>query len=450
MNDISWLLNLFRINKNKIAIIEDNNKYTYLEFINRIEYYVSFLLENTISSKKIVAINSEYSFESISFFFALVKNKNIIVPIVSNIKHEVMSKLSVVNADFLITFHNKTIKYEKQESNFEKHKLIKELHKTGDSGLVLFSSGSTGEPKAMLHNFDKLQKSYKNKKQKSINTLVFLSFDHIGGIDTMLRIFSISGTVTIPDTRGIEDICKIIEEHKIDVLPATPTFLNLLLLGQLHKQYDLSSLSIISFGAEPMPESLLKVLGKEFSYVSLQQKFGTSETNAISVRNQSNNSLFIKIDDPNVEYKIVDNELCLKSKTQVMGYLNSSMESFTNDGWFKTGDLVETTDDGFIKIIGRNKEVINVGGEKVLPSEVESVILSMDIIDDVMVYSQSNIITGQTVVCDAVFNIDIATKEAKKLIRKFCKNTLDGYKIPTKVNLVDATNFSSRFKKIRK
>jgi len=68
----------------------------------------------------------------------------------------------------------------------------------------------------------------------------------------------------------------------------------------------------------------------------------------------------------------------------------------------------------------------------------------------VMVYGESNIITGQTVVCDAVINIDIETREAKKLIRKFCKNSLDGYKIPTKVNLVDKTNFGDRFKKIRK
>ena len=133
-----------------------------------------------------------------------------------------------------------------------------------------------------------------------------------------------------------------------------------------------------------------------------------------------------------------------------MGYLNSSMDSFTDDGWFKTGDLVKKTDDDYIKIIGRNKEVINVGGEKVLPNEVESVILSMAEIDDVMVYGQSNIITGQTVVCDAVLNITVENREAKKIIRKFCKDNLDGYKIPTKVNIVNKTNFGSRFKKIRK
>ena len=147
----------------------------------------------------------------------------------------------------------------------------------------------------------------------------------------------------------------------------------------------------------------------------------------------------MKLDDSNLEYKIVDDELWLKSKTQVMGYLNSSMNSFTDDGWFKTGDLVEKTDDGYIKIIGRNKEVINVGGEKVLPNEVESVILSMDMVDDVMVYGESNIITGQTVVCDAVINIDIETDKiiiggeeegytefTKEEFKLFCDEVING------------------------
>ena len=122
----------------------------------------------------------------------------------------------------------------------------------------------------------------------------------------------------------------------------------------------------------------------------------------------------------------------MKSKTQVIGYLNSSMENFTDDGWFKTGDLVET-DDAYIKIVGRNKEIINVGGEKVLPNEVEAILLSIDEIADVMVYGEVNIITGQTVVCDVVLETDIETKEYLKnyknaLQRKLSKlqNTYKG------------------------
>ncbi len=86
----------------------------------------------------------------------------------------------------------------------------------------------------------------------------------------------------------------------------------------------------------------------------------------------------IKIDDLNLDYKIIEGELWLKSKTQILGYLNASMENFNSDGWFCTGDSVLLCDDGFMKIIGRTQEVINVGGEKVLPAEVESVLLEIE------------------------------------------------------------------------
>jgi acyl-CoA synthetase (AMP-forming)/AMP-acid ligase II len=199
-----------------------------------------------------------------------------------------------------------------------------------------------------------------------------------------------------------------------------------------------------------MPESLLKKLKGVFPKVKFLQTFGTSETGIASTSSKSSNSTFMKIDDPELKYKIVDNELWLKSKTQIIGYLNSSMNSFTNDGWFKTGDLVETTDDGYIKIIGRNKEIINVGGEKVLPNEVESMILLIPEIEDVLVYGEKNIITGQTVVCDVVLKEEIEARKIKKILRKYCKSKLASYKIPTKVNIVLKTNFGDRFKKIRK
>ena len=70
------------------------------------------------------------------------------------------------------------------------HKMIKSLQDTNSSGLILFSSGSTGKPKAMIHNFDHLVNHYQNKKEKSMNMIVFLMFDHIGGLNTLLNILS--------------------------------------------------------------------------------------------------------------------------------------------------------------------------------------------------------------------------------------------------------------------
>ena len=445
---MSWLIDNFKRFDKKIAIIYNNKKYTYKDLLDKIEEYLDYF-KDKVKRGEVVAILGDYSFENIALLLALYLNKNIIAPITSTKESEIKERLQEANCDKKLKIDNEKLIIENLNCK-TKHQLIKNLQNKNNSGLILFSSGSTGKPKAMIHNFDNLEDYYKGKKEKNINTLIFLSFDHIGGIDTLLRQLSIGGILSIPQDRHPESICKIIEKYKINVLPASPTFLNLLIISEAYKKYDLNSLRIIAFGAEPMPETLLKKLNKLFPNVKLHQKFGTSETNAIKVINKSNNSLFIKIDDPNLEYKIVNKELWLRSKTQVLGYLNAPMDSFTEDGWFKTGDLVEVTDDGYIKIIGRSKEIINVGGEKVMPSEVESVILEIPEVIDCMVYGEKNAITGQTVVVDVVMQDGIDKKEAKKIIRKYCKQKLDDYKVPTKVNLVKKTNFGDRFKKIRR
>lgn len=442
----NWIFDNFKRFKNKIAIIYKNRTYTYLQLFFKIQKIEKELLSN-IKKNEVVAIIGDYSFESIALLFVLYKNRNIIVPITSVAKSEIKEKIEESYCDKVVKIVDEKYFIENVVIYKEKHEIIKTLQEKNSSGLILFSSGSTGKPKAMVHNFDNLINSYKDKKEKSLNMIIFLMFDHIGGLNTLLNILSIGSTMIIPENRNPDDICKLIQDYKITVLPSSPTFLNLILMSNSHNKYDLSSLKMITYGTETMPDSLLNRLKDIFPKVKFLQTFGTSETGIANTKSKASNSTFMKIEDLDLEYKIVENELWLKSKTQILGYLNSSMDSFTKDGWFKTGDLVETLDDDYLKIIGRNKEVINVGGQKVLPSEVESIILSMNEIDDCMVYGEKNIITGETVVCDVVCKNEI--QNIKVLIRKFCKDKLDNYKIPTKVNIVDKTNFTHRFKKIR-
>ena len=429
------------------AIIYDGKKYSYNELYIKIKEIESFI-KDKIKSGEVVAILADYSFVSIALFFALYENKNIIAPITSISQKEIDGKVKESFSTKIINLENEKLVITNIKSEAS-HKIINDLQNAKCAGLILFSSGSTGAPKAMIHNLDTLVDSYGDKKQKQINMLVFLMFDHIGGINTMLNILSMNATMIIPQNRNADDICQLIEEYKIAVLPSSPTFLNLILINRSYEKYDLSSLRMITYGTETMPEGLLNRLKAVFSKVKFLQTFGTSETGIAATSSKSSSSTFMKIDDENLEYKIVDNELWLRSKTQILGYLNRSMESFTNDGWFKTGDLVELDNEGFIKIIGRNKEIINVGGQKVLPSEVESVLLGMDEIEDCLVYGEQNAITGQSVSCDVVLKHGIDDSGFKILVRKFCKDKLDSFKIPTRVNVVQKTEFTERFKKSR-
>ncbi|MCT7522577.1 fatty acid--CoA ligase family protein [Aliarcobacter cryaerophilus] len=442
---MSFIIEKFKSFNSKNAIVFEDRIYTYEEFIKQIKDYKNILDKHNISSK-VVAILGDYSFYNLALFFALYENKNIIVPITSNIKKVQDDFIEESFCQTIIKTDERNLLIQNLKTIFS-HNMIDNLREKNSSGLILFSSGSTGKPKAMIHNLDTLIDSFKDKKEKSMNMLVFLMFDHIGGLNTVFNALCMGACLIIPKIKDAKTICELIEKYKIIVLPSSPTFLNLILISEEYKNYDLSSLRMITYGTETMPQSLLLKLKEVFPKVKFLQTFGTSETGISTTSSKSSNSLFMKLEDINGEYKIVENELWLRSKTQVLGYLNASMDSFTSDGWFKTGDLVEV-DGEYIKIIGRAKEVINVGGQKVLPAEVESVILSIEEISDCMVYGEENAITGQTVVCDVVLNKNI--ENIKKRVRVFCKDRLDAYKIPTKVNVVEKTNFGDRFKKIRR
>ena len=445
---MSWILNHIKEQEDRIAIVFDNKLYSYNDLFICINTFYDEVVKQ-ISKGSTVAIVSDYCFESIALFFALSKNKNIIVPITSKIEKEIEERIEVAVCKYSISIIEGKLIIESISNKGQTHQLVQSLINQSLAGLVLFSSGSTGSPKAMIHNLDNLIASFQNKKRKDFVFLIFLMFDHIGGLNTLLNCISLGVKIVFPSNRNPEYISSLIEKYNVNILPASPTFLNLVLLSQSHLSYDLSSLKMITYGTEPMPDSLLLKLRNTFPRIKFLQTFGTSETGISQTESKSSSSTFIKLDDPNIEHKVVENELWLRSKTQILGYLNSSMEKFTDDGWFKTGDIVEKSDDGFLKIIGRGSEIINVGGEKVLPSAVESVLFQMPEVDDCIVYGEPNPIMGQMVVAKLLFNKKVSILEAKKMVRHFCKDKLERYKIPVKILLLNESEFSDRFKKKR-
>ena len=147
-----------------------------------------------------------------------------------------------------------------------------------------------------------------------------------------------------------------------------------------------------------------------FPDIKLLQTYGLSEVGILRSKSKSSDSLWVKVGGEGFETRVVDGMLEIKAKSAMLGYLNVP-SPFTEDGWFKTGDAVEV-DSEYIKILGRKSEIINVGGEKVYPQEVENVILEIDNVAEVTVYGEKNPIIGNIVCAKVRFNRD----EEKKSI----------------------------------
>ena len=222
----------------------------------------------------------------------------------------------------------------------------------------------------------------------------------------------------------------------------------MILMSRAYENYDISSLKMVTYGTESMPEQTLKAFNKLFPDIKLKQTYGLSELGILRSKSRSNDSLWVKVGGEDYETKVVDNILYIKAKTAMLGYLNAPYP-FDKNGWFNTQDKVEV-DGEWIKILGRTTDIINVGGQKVYPAEVESVLLEMDNINDVSVFSKDNPIMGKIVAAKINLEQDEPVNILKRRIRKYCKNKLESYKIPIYIEIIKEIQVSDRFKKVRK
>jgi acyl-CoA synthetase (AMP-forming)/AMP-acid ligase II len=168
-------------------------------------------------------------------------------------------------------------------------------------------------------------------------------------------------------------------------------------------------------------------------------------------KSKDSGSLWVKIGGEGFETRIVDGILHVKARSAMLGYLNAP-SPFTEDGWFNTGDAVEVEGE-YLRILGRKSEIINVGGEKVYPAEVESVIQELDAVGEVTVYGERNPITGKIVCADITPAAPLEEAQRKDfvaLVKKHCRQKLQSYKVPLKVNIVDEGQHTARFKKARR
>lgn len=445
LSNTDGFLDNFKNYGEDVGLIWKGNTYTYSHILSRINYWKTNVTD--IKEGSIVGLTSDFTPETIAILFALIANNNIVVPFDINHRTKNEEKIKIAQLDFLIDVKGEediTINHLNPQE--EKNELFKKIQEINAPGLVLFTSGSSGEPKGALHNFSKLLAKFEVKR-KALKTINFLLFDHWGGLNTLFHILSNGGTVVILDKRTPDYVCELIEKYEVELLPTSPTFLNMLLLSRAYERYSLKSLKIISYGAEPMPESLLKHLNTLFPGIKLQQTYGLIELGVMRSQSENNGSLWVKLGGEGFESRIVDNMLQIKSGSAMLGYLNAE-SPFTEDGWFKTGDAVETKGEYF-KILGRTSELINVGGEKVFPQEVENVILEDENVLDVLVYGANNALTGKIVCAKIKYNSNEPDADIIKKIKTHCRAKLQSFKVPVKIELVNESFESGRFKKNR-
>lgn len=444
---IKFLLEIFLKNKDSKAIIWENKHYSYNWLLDRFHFYNLKIKDSKIIKQGCVVIfESDFTPNSIAIFLALINQKCIIVPLTESVEEKKKDYIFISQGEVKIKIDHKDDLQLSKINQIAEHDLYDDLRNKSDPGLVLFSSGSTGQSKASVHNIRGLLKKYKVPRNK-YNTITFLLFDHIGGFNTLFYTLSNSGLIVSVLDRDPRQILKMIQDYNVELLPTTPTFLNLIILSESYKKYNLKSLKIITYGTEPMPKSTLIKINSILPHVKLIQTYGLSELGILRSKSKSSKSLWVKVGGAEFKTRIRNNELEIKSESLMLGYLNAP-SPIMKDGWFKTGDLVEQNGE-YIKILGRSSEIISVGGEKVFPQEVENVLFDLENVLEVLVYGEKNLITGNIVCARFLLKNPEDKNIFHKRMHQHCEKRIEKFKIPIKIDFTNESLHNVRFKKER-
>lgn len=444
---LNWLFERMAQWQADPAIIWSDQAATYADLLSLVTLWQTHLDEHGIEAGQVIALRGDYTPRACALLLALIDRGVIVVPLTDAAEVHREEFFDIAEVEAVISFDDTDSWNLQRRGITAANPLILKLREAGEPGLVLFSSGSTGKSKAALHNFSQLLEKFKIQRHK-MTTLTFLLLDHIGGINTLLYTLSNGGTVVSVASRDPEIVCQAIERYRVALLPTSPTFLNLLLISEAYKRYDLSSLTLVTYGTEVMPETTLQRIHELFPGIRLQQTYGMSELGILRSKSKDSGSLWVKVGGEGYETKVVDGILWVRAQSAMLGYLNAP-SPFDEEGWMNTGDMVEIDGD-YIRILGRKSEIINVGGQKVYPAEVESVLLQMDNVKDAVVMGEKHPITGNIVTARINLFEPEELSAFKKRMRTFCRDKLASYKVPVKVEISGREQFNARYKRVRK
>ena len=446
MAHLDFVFEIFAARGEADAIVWHDQTYPYGWLVEEVGRWTARLHSEQVPAGSVVALETDFSPYAVAAFLALVEGGHIVVPLHPSVRlhREAFMTLAEVEASITFDAHDEATVRRFPVSAV--HPYYGQLRARKHPGLVLFSSGSTGTSKAAVHDMTAMLEKFRQRR-RARRTIAFLMLDHIGGINTMLHTLSNGGCLITVGDRTPDGVLKAIARYHAELLPTSPTFLNLVILSEAYKRHDLASLQLITYGTEPMPEGTLARIHALMPGVELLQTYGLSEVGILRSKSRRSDSLWVKIGGEGFQTRIIDGMLQIQSRSAMLGYLNAP-SPFTDDGWFMTGDAVEQ-DGEYLRIRGRQSEIINVGGEKVYPAEVESVIQGIENIAAVLVYKEPNSVTGNIVCAQVSVMCHEDPKAVARRVKQYCRERLRPFQVPVRVNVVEAVSYSERFKKQR-
>jgi long-chain acyl-CoA synthetase len=312
-------------------------------------------------------------------------------------------------------------------------------------GIILYTSGSTGQPKGAVLSHAALMAANESWAGPVMGlterdrVLAALPLAHSFGLNGALLAPLLAGAAVVLQERfSPEETLRAIGRHRVTVFPGVATMFARILEAPALADADLSSLRLAVSGAAPCPWTLASEWRRRTG-VRIVRGYGMTELfRPISylAAEATDHPDSVGRAVPGVELRVVEDELWIRTPAAMDGYLRAPEETAAvlADGWFRTGDLATISPDGYVSIVGRKRELILRGGYSVVPGEVEAALLGHPAVAEAAVVGVAHAELGEEVSAFVTLR-EGARAEAEELIA-FCRARLAGYKYPRRVSIV--------------
>jgi O-succinylbenzoic acid--CoA ligase len=385
-----------------------------------------------------VLLNSRSSIEDIEKQLAFVSARSLIADASSLQKLPQLKFINVIKLDTI------------NELAYTENKINLYLFNSLNSALILFTSGSAGKPKAVVHTFESLYQSVLltdsfSQLSSEDKWLVSLPLYHIGGFMIFVRSLLTGSTLIFPDSVDYRSIANAMIKYNPTHLSLVTTTLKQLLEDNVKPNTELGT---VFLGGGPIDTKLCsEAVYKGFPITKV---YGSTETcsmvAALSMEDfknkpdsagkpLGNSKIIISDETRNYISSNRSGEIVVSCKSIFKEY-HASLEETQNkkrDGYFFTGDFGWIDEDGYLYIESRREDIIITGGENVSAKEVVQYLIQLPSVNDAYVFSEGDETWGQ-IICAAVVLSSTITKNE---LREQLRNMIAPYKVPKKIYFVE-------------
>jgi acyl-CoA synthetase (AMP-forming)/AMP-acid ligase II len=326
---------------------------------------------------------------------------------------------------------------------------------SGHSSVTILTSGSSGQPKAVRHSWESLARPVRRASDRlAPRWLLTFRPNLYAGLQVILQCVLNGGTLAAPRPgMSAPKVAEFAASARVQFVSATPSYWRWLLTFADAEVLRRLGLLQITLGGEVVPQEILDRLRELFPGARLVHIYATTELGrcfSVTDGKAGFPTSFLDQRSPDgVELQIINDELCVRSANRMQGYDgDSSHSSYDPKTWFPTGDLVGVVGNR-VHFLGRASDMINVGGNKVHPLEIERLIRAVPGVVDVRVYGRKSSITGQLVECEVVAAEGADAAQVQEAVQSCCLNRLASHQRPRTVRMVSEIGLSQAGKRTR-